>query len=77
MTAIRPRSRNFDALRSPQWTLLAAGLFVTVPDVRTVAIDPSAYGAEKPTLYLVRPDGYVGLVTEDPSRVTAYLRAYS
>ncbi len=71
--------RIFDALRGPQWTLLAAGASVTVPGVKTVAIEPAAYGAERPTLYLVRPDGYVGLVTEviDPSRVTSYLRTYS
>jgi hypothetical protein len=70
-------ARIFDALRGPQWTLLAAGVPVSLPEVRTVAIDPSAYGAEQPTLYLVRPDGYVGLVTEDPSRVAGYLRTYS
>jgi 2-polyprenyl-6-methoxyphenol hydroxylase-like FAD-dependent oxidoreductase len=71
--------RIFDALRGPQWTLLAAGASVTVPGVTTVAIDPATYGAERPTLYLVRPDGYVGLVTEmiDASRVTSYLRTYS
>ena len=70
-------TRIFDALRGPQWTLLAAGASAVVPGLKTVAIDPAAYGAEQPALYLVRPDGYVGLVTDDPSRVAAYLRTYS
>jgi 2-polyprenyl-6-methoxyphenol hydroxylase-like FAD-dependent oxidoreductase len=77
--ALAGGARIFDALRGPQWTLAAAGASVTVPGVTTVEIDPATFGTDKPTLFLVRPDGYVGLATEDidAPRVTEYLRTYA
>jgi hypothetical protein len=72
-------TRIFDELHGPQWTLVAAGAEITVPGAKTVTIDPAVYGADRPTLFLVRPDGYVGLATDvvDPKRVTEYLRPFT
>jgi hypothetical protein len=33
------------------------------------------YGATQPRLYLIRPDGYVALRSENPDRLTEYLAA--
>jgi 2-polyprenyl-6-methoxyphenol hydroxylase-like FAD-dependent oxidoreductase len=66
-------ARLFDVFRGPHWTLLAFG---TPPEpvlpgvVVHVAAAPAGY--DDGTLVLVRPDGYVGLVTDDADRVIAY-----
>ncbi|TJZ44065.1 pentachlorophenol monooxygenase [Streptomyces piniterrae] len=71
-----PARRLFDLLRGPQFTLLAVamdlpdaprGVHAHQVDDSTVA---SVYGEG---LFLVRPDGYVGLATHDPADVPAYL----
>ncbi|RCG20587.1 pentachlorophenol monooxygenase [Streptomyces diacarni] len=72
--------RVFDLLRGPHLTLLAVG-DVTPPAglppyVRThplPATPPYTAGA----LHLVRPDGYLALITEDAQEVTSYLAALS
>ncbi|MFC5719057.1 FAD-dependent monooxygenase [Streptomyces gamaensis] len=81
--------RLFDAFRGPHFTLLAlTGAPVEAPPqewVRTYRIggtDPdlldtdgyakAAYGSG---LFLIRPDGHVGLATDDPADVPDYLRA--
>ncbi len=71
--------RIFDALRGPHWTLLMADADVEVPGVRRVTIDGAAYGADGPALFLIRPDGYVGLATDviDAERITSYLRRFT
>ncbi|MEV4614251.1 FAD-dependent monooxygenase [Kitasatospora sp. NPDC049258] len=61
--------RLFDLLRGPHFTLLAAGVEPPAAPaaVRTVRFD--GYGSG---LYLIRPDGYLGLVTEDPADLPGY-----
>jgi hypothetical protein len=68
--------RIFDALRGPHWTLLACDADVDVPGIPTVKIDGAAYGADGPALFLIRPDGCVGLATDvvDGDHITSYLR---
>ncbi|UNS98596.1 FAD-dependent monooxygenase [Streptomyces tubbatahanensis] len=72
--------RVFDLLRGPHLTLLAIGDATPPaglpPYVRThplPATPPYAAGA----LHLVRPDGYLALITEDAQEVTSYLAALS
>jgi len=62
--------RLFDVLRGPHFTLVAAGCEPpAVPaGVRTARVD--AYGTG---LFLIRPDGYVGLATDDPADLVGYL----
>ncbi|MFI1257291.1 FAD-dependent monooxygenase [Streptomyces netropsis] len=80
--------RLFDAFRGPHFTLLAVGdTECTAPAaawVRTYRVGggpaadlldmeghaKAAYGSG---LFLIRPDGYVGLATDDPADVAAYL----
>jgi 2-polyprenyl-6-methoxyphenol hydroxylase-like FAD-dependent oxidoreductase len=73
--------RLYDLFRGPHWTLLAFGVPVAMADkpglhVHTVVDHDghvrAAYGAADGTLMLIRPDGYVALVTDDVERVTEY-----
>ncbi|MBT2385483.1 FAD-dependent monooxygenase [Streptomyces sp. ISL-11] len=81
--------RLFDAFRGPHFTLLAlTDTPVPAPDAawvrtyRTGGPDPdltdrdghvkAAYGSG---LFLVRPDGYIGLATDDPADVREYMTA--
>ncbi|MFG2820405.1 FAD-dependent monooxygenase [Kitasatospora sp. NPDC048365] len=70
-------TRLFDALRGTHATLVTAGTDAPpLPaGVRTLRHD--AYGPTdgRPTLYLIRPDGYIGLATETPTDLTPYLAA--
>jgi 2-polyprenyl-6-methoxyphenol hydroxylase-like FAD-dependent oxidoreductase len=70
----------FDLLRGPHATLLAFGWAGDLPaatdrlSVHRIA-DPAAfeaYGVSTPTLFLVRPDNYVGCATTDPADISAY-----
>ncbi|MCO8276104.1 FAD-dependent monooxygenase [Actinoplanes sp. TRM 88003] len=69
-----------DLLRGPHWTLLAfhwtGDLPAPTPDCHVHHItDPAAataYDAHEPTLFLVRPDNYIGCATHNPQDVTAY-----
>ncbi|WP_218952118.1 FAD-dependent monooxygenase [Amycolatopsis anabasis] len=80
--------RLFEVLRGPQWTLLACGAdpgvdFGPEVAVHTVAehgdlVDAEgalrrAYEVADGDLVLIRPDGYLGLVTDRAARVTEYL----
>ncbi len=73
--------RLFDAFRGPHFTLLAIGPTeppaVDAEWVRTCRLDGEelrhAYGEG---LFLIRPDGYVGLATTDPAAVTAHLERF-
>ncbi|GHC73673.1 FAD-dependent monooxygenase [Streptomyces cinnamoneus] len=82
--------RLFDAFRGPQFTLLAVGYEGGLPPVdgglvRTCRVegpapdlrdpDGHAHDAYGGGLFLIRPDGYVGLATGDPADVSAYLAA--
>ncbi|MEW2223071.1 FAD-dependent monooxygenase [Streptomyces sp. NPDC006990] len=74
-TAPGGHGRVFDLLRGPHATLLAVGDAAPPrglpPYVRTRVIPPAgAY--RNGTFYLVRPDGYLALVTGDPREVAAY-----
>jgi hypothetical protein len=77
--------RLFETFRGPQFTLLAFGGVevrapTTGPDltVARLAVDAPAaltYEIGGPTIVLVRPDNYIGLIDEDPtpSAVSDYL----
>ncbi|WP_241833225.1 FAD-dependent monooxygenase [Streptomyces caatingaensis] len=68
--------RLFEAFRGSRFTLLAVDWSRELPDtsddlVATHTVpDAPAYGRG---LFLIRPDGYVGLATEDPADVAKYL----
>ncbi|WP_329485215.1 FAD-dependent monooxygenase [Kitasatospora sp. NBC_01246] len=64
--------RLFDVLRGPHFTLVAAGCEPpAVPaGVRSRRVDGYGRG-----LFLIRPDGYVGLATEDAADLAGYLRS--
>jgi hypothetical protein len=70
--------RVFDLLRGPHATLLATGWPGDLPDVGVPAhrIDEAheIYDGQGPTLFLVRPDNYLGCVTSSVDDVTAYLK---
>jgi len=69
--------RIFDLLRGPHATLLAfdwTGDLPTDLPAHRIA-DPTAsaiYDVREPTLFLIRPDNYVGCVTTDPADIDAY-----
>jgi 2-polyprenyl-6-methoxyphenol hydroxylase-like FAD-dependent oxidoreductase len=67
--------RLFDLFRGPHWTLLAVGAGSTGAGgelLRGHAVE-AAYDLPAGTFVLVRPDGYLGLVTADPDRLAGYL----
>ncbi|GAA3613322.1 FAD-dependent oxidoreductase [Nonomuraea rosea] len=66
-------ARMFDLLRGPHFTLLspdAAPKVAGGPEVRAYA-PAEPYGGRRHTL--VRPDGHVGIATDSPSELAAYL----
>jgi 2-polyprenyl-6-methoxyphenol hydroxylase-like FAD-dependent oxidoreductase len=73
--------RLFDVFRGPHFTLLAIGSVepptISADWVRTERLDGQevrdAYGEG---LFLIRPDGYVGLATGDPAAVPKYLARF-
>ncbi|NGO72228.1 FAD-dependent monooxygenase [Streptomyces boncukensis] len=79
--------RLFDVFRGPHFTLLALGGAAPPaelsaapserpqggPEVRVHTLR-AADGYASPALYLVRPDGYLAVVTTDPADVTGWLR---
>jgi hypothetical protein len=72
--------RVFDLLRGPHATLLAVGWAGDLPAVPAELpvhriFDPAAaeiYDVREPTLFLVRPDNYIGCATTDPADLLAY-----
>jgi hypothetical protein len=75
--------RIFDLLRGGHATLLAFGFDGVLPQmpasVRTYQVTEAAdaYGVRKPALFLIRPDNYVGCVTQDPQDIVDYLKLIS
>jgi 2-polyprenyl-6-methoxyphenol hydroxylase-like FAD-dependent oxidoreductase len=69
--------RLFELFRGPHFSLLAFGRPAPELGVPAVALagDP-AYAVPPGSLVLVRPDGYVGLVTSDPAEVAATLAEF-
>jgi len=69
--------RVFDLLRGPHPTLLAVDWPGPLPDLGVPAhrIDEAReiYDGPEPALYLVRPDNYVGCVSDRPQDIVAYL----
>ncbi|ORB59635.1 3-(3-hydroxyphenyl)propionate hydroxylase [Mycobacteroides saopaulense] len=65
----------FDVLRGTHFTLLTFGDHTPdIADVRVQRMGPSAdYDVEPSTLVLVRPDGYIGVITESENTVRHYL----
>ncbi|WP_372409075.1 FAD-dependent monooxygenase [Streptomyces luteireticuli] len=69
--------RLFEVFRGTRFTLLAVGRHGELPQVdgdlvRAHALDEApAYGHG---LFVIRPDGYVGLATQEPGDVEKYLR---
>ena len=74
-----PTGRVFDLLRGPHATLLAINWPGELPSIGIPAhrVDQAhdAYDVQEPTLFLVRPDNYIGCVTSSADDVTAYLKA--
>jgi len=70
--------RIFDLLRSPHATLLTLSWPGELPPVGIPVhrIDEAReiYDDQEPTLFLVRPDNYIGCVTSSVEDVTAYLK---
>jgi hypothetical protein len=72
-------ARIFDLLRGPHSTLLAFDWPGALPHAHHVN-DPAAlaaYDITAPTLALVRPDNYLGCVTDDPAEIERYERSIS
>ncbi|WP_371496721.1 FAD-dependent monooxygenase [Kitasatospora sp. NBC_00374] len=71
-TPLSGGGRLFDVLRGPHFTLVAGGGEppAAPAGVRTLRVD--AWGAG---LFLVRPDGYLGLATTDPADLDGYYAA--
>ena len=76
--------RIFDLLRGPHWTVLSFGVPVgevgvpvyvvgedIVDDRGLVAAD---YQVDGPAVFVIRPDGYIGLAANDADQVAGYLR---
>ncbi|MFI9272544.1 FAD-dependent monooxygenase [Kitasatospora sp. NPDC052896] len=66
--------RLFDLLRGPHATLLAIDCpapAVEAPEL--VVRETAGLAGFGPGLFLIRPDGYLGLATRNPARVAAYL----
>jgi 2-polyprenyl-6-methoxyphenol hydroxylase-like FAD-dependent oxidoreductase len=74
--------RLFDAFRGPHFTLLAVG-GAAVPDgqpewVHACEADtPLAREAYGDGLFVIRPDGYIGLATADPMDVRPYVARFT
>ncbi|MDX2642909.1 FAD-dependent monooxygenase [Streptomyces sp. PA03-1a] len=74
--------RLFDVLRGPHFTVLAVGTeppaalpgFARAHRAGAGSAVHRGYGEG---LFVVRPDGYVGLATRDPERVTAWLARFA
>ena len=79
--------RVFDLLRGPHWTVLAFGVpvgevGVPVYSVGTDLVDDrgfvrAGYQVDGPTVFVIRPDGYVGLAANSADEVGEYLRGAS
>jgi 2-polyprenyl-6-methoxyphenol hydroxylase-like FAD-dependent oxidoreductase len=74
--------RLFDLFRGPHFTLLGFGEgehFGALPTgiVRSYLIEQAAGGYARDTQFLVRPDGYIGLIADvgDSAAVAGYLRS--
>ncbi|MFA4083359.1 FAD-dependent monooxygenase [Mycobacteroides salmoniphilum] len=67
--------RLFDVLRGTHFTVLTIGdRTIDIDDVRVQRITPSTdYDVEESTLALVRPDGYIGAMTESEETLRNYL----
>jgi 2-polyprenyl-6-methoxyphenol hydroxylase-like FAD-dependent oxidoreductase len=75
--ATLPDGRLFDLLRGPHATLLAfnwAGDLPTGVPAHRVDEAREIYDVQEPTLFLVRPDNYIGCVTASVDDVMAYLK---
>ncbi|MFG1643162.1 FAD-dependent oxidoreductase [Amycolatopsis sp. NPDC049252] len=91
LTTTEGERRLFELTRGGQFTLLSFGTAALPADVRTLQVVErpagpgdiadtgghlaAAYGAAEGTLVVIRPDGYVGLISDagDVSAVAAYL----
>lgn len=74
--ALLPEGRRlFDVLRGTHFTLLTAdGRATDIPDVQVAPVTPSTdYDITASTFILVRPDGYIGVMTESEETVRRYL----
>jgi hypothetical protein len=75
---VPPAAYACPSLRGPHATLLAVDWAAPLPDlpvpVHHVSEAASIYGTTGPTLFLVRPDNYIGCATHDPDDVLTYLR---
>ncbi|MFF3563327.1 FAD-dependent monooxygenase [Streptomyces sp. NPDC002574] len=73
--------RLFDVFRGPHFTVLAIGAEppAALPEFARAHREESggaAHQAYGDGLFVVRPDGYVGLATDDPRQVGAYLARF-
>jgi hypothetical protein len=75
--------RIFELLRGPHWTVLTFGVpvgevGVPVYAVGTDIVDDqglvaAGYQVNGPTVFVIRPDGYLGLAANDADAVAGYL----
>jgi 2-polyprenyl-6-methoxyphenol hydroxylase-like FAD-dependent oxidoreductase len=70
--------RIFDLLRGPHWTVLTFGVPVGEVGVPVYSLGDEAaasYQVTEPTVFVIRPDGYIGLAANDADPIAAYLGA--
>ena len=68
--------RVFDLLRGPHWTVLTFGVPVGDVGVPVYSLGEDAaksYQVTEPAVFVIRPDGYIGLAANNASRIAEYL----
>ncbi|HEY4458317.1 MAG TPA: FAD-dependent monooxygenase [Pseudonocardiaceae bacterium] len=71
-------TRVFDLLRGPHWTVLSFDVPVGDVGVPVYSLGREAaasYQVTEPTVFVIRPDGYIGLAANNADEIADYLRA--
>jgi hypothetical protein len=70
------RTTVFDLLRGPHWTVLTFGVPVGDVGVPVYSMGEDAatsYQVTQPTVFVIRPDGYIGLAANNADEIADYL----